>query len=78
MSEAGESWRRLGADTRELALRAAALLRETMDVPDCDVKRAKDLTAMVKDLTAISRELGGQEPRELIVSFVGEAEEAAE
>lgn len=78
MSSTGETWRRLGADTQELAVLVNRLLSETLSDADCDVKRAKDLTGMLKDLTQLSRELSGQEPRELIVSFVGEAEEWAD
>ena len=77
MSEASERARRLGEDSWELALLADAWLHEAMMGPERDVKRAKELTGMLKDLVTLGRELGGSAPREITVRFVDEAENAA-
>ena len=77
MSEASERARRLGEDSWELALLADAWLQEAMKGPERDVKRAKELTSMLKDLVTLGRELGGSAPREITVRFVDEAEDAA-
>ena len=77
MSEASERARRLGEDSWALALLADAWLQEAMTGPERDVKRAKELTSMLKDLVTLGRELGGSAPREITVRFVDEAENAA-
>ena len=64
MSEASERARRLGEDSWELALLADAWLQEAMKGPERDVKRAKELTSMLKDLVTLGRELGGSAPAE--------------
>ena len=68
---------RLGADSWALALLVEGWLREALSGPDCDVKRAKELTGMLKDLVTLGRDLGGSAPREITVRFVDEARDAA-
>ena len=77
MSEASERARRLGEDSWELALQVDAWLHEAVIGPDRDVKRAKELTGMLKDLVTLGRDLGGTAPREITVRFVDGAEDAA-
>lgn len=79
MKDGGEM-RLVAAETGRIALLAAgeikkALLAAPGQTPD--TKTARDLSAIVKDMVAISRELGGDRPRELKVSFSDETELAA-
>ena len=76
MNGASES-ARLGEESWALALLVEGWLREALSGPDCDVKRAKELTGMLKDLVTLGRDLGGSAPREITVRFVDEAENAA-
>ena len=78
MSAGASESARLGADSWALALLVEGWLREALSGPDCDVRRAKELTGMLKDLVTLGRELGGAAPREITVRFVGEAESAGE
>lgn len=77
MSEASERARRLGEDSWEMALLVGDWLRQALNGPERDVKRAKELTGMLKDLVSLGRELGGSAPREITVRFVDGAEDAA-
>ena len=78
MSAGASESARLGADSWALALLVEGWLREALSGPDCDVRRAKELTGMLKDLVTLGQELGGAAPREITVRFVGETEEAGE
>ena len=42
-----------------------------------DIKAAKDLSAILKDMTALALQLQGQEGREVTVRFLGAAEDAS-
>ena len=77
MNGVSERARRLGEDSWELALQADAWLHEAMSGPERDLKRARELTSMLKDLVTLGRELGGNAPREITVRFVDGAEDAA-
>ena len=79
MSDGGEM-RLVAAETGRIALLAAeeikkALLAAPGESPD--TKTARDLSAIVKDMVAINRELGGEGRREIRVSFSDETERAA-
>ena len=69
---------RLGADTLRLALLASAELGRELGAEGGDTKRARELSAILKDMTGLARELCGQEAREITVRFVGETEEDSE
>lgn len=74
----GEEFRRLGEDTLRLALLVSQALSRELGAEDGDTKRARELSAILKDMTGLARELCGEETRELVVRFVGETEEAGE
>ena len=67
---------RLGREAGELAAMASRLLaRELSD--QGDVKRAKDLSGIFKDMAALARDLGGGE-QTLTVRFESGTESAGE
>ena len=75
----GGELEQLGRDLPRLALLASEELEKALSEPEgSDVKRAKDLSGILKDLTLLARELRGQEARPVTVRFLGPAEEAAE
>ena len=67
---------RFAQEAEELAGTAARLLRE--ELSGGDVKRAKDLSGIFKDMAVLSRELGGEGEQHITVRFEGETETAAE
>lgn len=74
----GGDFERLGEDTLRLALLVSASLGRELAAEDGDTKRARELSAILKDMTGLARELCGQEARELTVRFIGEAEALSE
>lgn len=67
--------------TGKIALMAtAALEQELCPGPGerRDTKTAKDLSAIIKDMVALSRELGGEKEQAVTVRFEGGTEPAAE
>ena len=73
----GDSFQRLGEDTLRLALLVSAELESELSAAQSDTKRARELSAILKDMTALARELNGREAREITVRFVGDAEEGS-
>ncbi len=69
---------RLGAETLQLALMASSELRRELSAEGGDTKRARELSAILKDMTGLARELCGQQAREITVRFLGETEEDSE
>ena len=69
---------RLGAETLQLALMASSELGRELSAEGGDTKRARELSAILKDMTGLARELCGQEAREITVRFVGETGEDSE
>ena len=67
---------RLGREAGELAARASRMLAEEL-VPAGDLKRAKDLSGIFKDMAALARDLGGG-ASSLSVRFEGETRDAAD
>lgn len=67
-------YQNLSGITGELALTAAGLLRTELET-GADVKRARDLCAILKDLSLLSRELRGGGEKSLRVEFSEAAEE---
>lgn len=67
---------RLGREAGELAAKASRMLDEALSAGG-DVKRARDLSAIFKEMAALARDLGGGETT-LTVRFEGETERAAE
>ena len=67
---------RLGREAGELAAMASRLLAGELREGG-DVKRAKDLSGIFRDMAALSRELGGGVEPSLSVRFEGETEPAA-
>lgn len=55
---------------------ASELLERELAGP-ADVKRAKDLSGIFKDMALLARELGGAAPQALTVRFAEDAEAAA-
>ena len=71
--------RKLGGDTLRIALLASAELEKELGAGDGgDMRRAKELSGILKDMALLGRELRFEEPRSLTVRFVGEAEELCE
>jgi hypothetical protein len=66
---------RFALEAEELAGTAARLLREELD--GGDVKRAKDLSGIFKDMAALARDLGGGGKESLTVRFEGGTEEGS-
>ncbi len=67
---------RLAREAGRLALTASQLLGDELQ-GEADVKRAKDLASIMKDMAALAQSLRGAEPMELTVLFAPEAGEAA-
>ena len=65
----------MGIDFENLARMAAARLSEELSAPEKDTKRARDLSAILKDMLALKRETRSMEDRQLTVEFIGSAEE---
>jgi hypothetical protein len=70
-----EKQSRFAQEAEELAGTAARLLRE--ELSGGDVKRAKDLSGIFKDMAALARELGGGGTDCLTVRFENGTEEAS-
>lgn len=66
---------RLGRETGALALQASRLLAEELSAGAADTKRARELSAILKDMTGLARELRPGETGGLLVTFTGPAEE---
>lgn len=67
----------MSAKAGRLARRAAELLRREL-LDGGDIKRAKDLAGIMKDMIQLSESLRGGEARVLTVLFEPEAEEGGE
>ena len=69
----------LAARLEQLAGLAAAALERLMADSDAaaETRRARELTAMLRDLLGLAGELRGEEARELTVQFLGAAGESS-
>lgn len=56
---------------------AAQLLERTLSEPEADTKRARELSAVLKDLVSLRQNLQADTPRTLTVCFLGQAEEGS-
>jgi len=66
---------RLSRETGELALMASRLLAEELSGSEADTKRARELSAILKDMTGLARDLRQGESQEVTVRFTGGTEE---
>ncbi len=70
--------KKLGADTLRIALMASAELgRELGAGEEGDIKRAKDLSGIFKDMVQLSRELRVEDAKPVTVRFVDETEDGS-
>ncbi len=60
--------------TGQIAGKAARLLDRELD-QEADTKRARELAAILKDMSLLYQQLRGGETRQLVVRFLGETEE---
>ena len=67
----------LGAAAGRLAAMAAAALERQLDEESGDVKKAKDLSAILKDMAGLAQQLRAGEARDVTVVFSPAAEDAA-
>ncbi len=67
---------RLGEDALRLAGMAARELERQL-AEDGDVKKARDLSAILKDMTGLAQQLNAGGAQEITVVFSGDAAEAA-
>ena len=58
----------------EMTERLSAMLGEEMGAAAPDLKRLRELSGLMKELSALRRELKGEQPRTLTVRFEGEAD----
>ena len=61
--------------TGQIAGKAARLLDRELD-QEADTKRARELAAILKDMSLLYQQLRGGETRQLVVRFLGETEES--
>ena len=59
--------------TGQIAGKAARLLDRELD-QEADTKRARELAAILKDMSLLYQQLRGGETRQLVVRFLGETE----
>ena len=72
-----ENRNEFGAAAERLAAMAAEALERQLADPEGDVKKAKDLSGIFKDMAGLAQQLRGGEARDLTVIFAGGAEDAA-
>jgi len=67
----------LAEDTGHIALMASRKLKEMLSREEADTKKARELSNIMKDMAALSREFGANEARVVSVEFQGAAEGAS-
>ena len=65
-------------DCAAIAAMAAARLEAELSAENCDTKKAKDFSSILKEMCALDKELGRLENQGVLVEFKGGTEKAAE
>ena len=72
-----ENWDGFGTAALRLAGMAAAALERQLGDPEGDVKKARDLAAILKDMAGLAQQLGVGGAREVTVRFLDETDGCA-